>query len=390
MNWGKLYRDAEAVLDRLDVTLNVRAPARGLPLAAQQTVEIAKAISMNVRVLIMDEPTASLSAHEVDQLFRIVRNLRDSGVAVLFISHRMDEVFEIAGRVTVFRDGQLISTSPTSEVTREGAIRDMVGRDMGALFTRETGTPGDAVLSVRDLSREDVYAGMNFDVHAGEVLGFAGLVGSGRTDVALALFGIAPPDGGQILYDGREVKIQSPEQAIAMGIAYVPEDRRQHGLILPLTITANISLPTLKRYCNAAGIVQQEQESETAETYRERFTIRTPSVELPASKLSGGNQQKVVLSKWLNTNPRLLILDEPTRGIDVGAKGEVHRLINQLAHQGIAILMISSDLPEVLAMSDRVLVMREGRQMGIFSREEATQETIMTAAMGQVAAGGDA
>lgn len=383
MNWGRLYRDAEDVIRKLDVTLDVRAQARGLPLAAQQTVEIAKAISMNVRVLIMDEPTASLSAHEVEQLFRIIQNLRNSGVAILFISHRMEEVFRIADRVTVFRDGRYISSNPATQVTPERAIRDMVGRELGEIFVKEPSERGDPVLSVRDLTLEGTYTGMNFDVHAGEVLGFAGLVGSGRTDVALALFGIKPADSGQIMLDGKAVDIRSPKQAIELGIAYVPEDRRQHGLILPLSITSNISLPMLGEYSNPAGIMQHEQEVSTAESYKDRFSIRTPSVELAAGKLSGGNQQKVVLSKWLNTNPRLLILDEPTRGIDVGAKEEVHRLISDLAQRGIAILMISSDLPEVMAMSDRILVMREGHQMAIFDRADADQERVMTAAMGQ-------
>ncbi|MEM6284131.1 MAG: sugar ABC transporter ATP-binding protein, partial [Chloroflexota bacterium] len=359
------------------------AQAEGLPLAAQQTVEIAKAISMNVRVLIMDEPTASLSAHEVEQLFRIIFNLREQGVAILFISHRMDEVFSISDRITVFRDGQFISSNPATDITPEQAIRDMVGRQMGEIFTKEPSEKGPPVLSVRDLSLANTYDGMTFDVHAGEVLGFAGLVGSGRTNVALALFGIAPADSGEIVLDGKPVNITSPEQAIDLGIAYVPEDRRQHGLILELEITQNISLPVLDDYASNIGVIEQRREAETAEQYRQKFSIRTPSTKLHAGKLSGGNQQKVVLSKWLNTKPRLLILDEPTRGIDVGAKEEVHRLISQLAQEGIAILMISSDLPEVLAMSDRILVMREGRQMGIFDREQANQESIMTAAMGR-------
>lgn len=383
VNWGKMYRDAEVVLSKLGVALDVHAQARGLPLASQQTVEIAKAISMNVRILIMDEPTASLSAHEVDQLFKVVDTLRKSGVAVLFISHRMDEVFHISDRITIFRDGQLISSAPAKEVTPEKAIIDMVGRDMGELYTKEPTTPGQPVLSVRDLGRSGIFSGMNFDVHAGEVLGFSGLIGSGRTDVALSIFGIAPADSGQILYEGQPVQINSPQQAIRMGIAYVPEDRRQHGLIIPMAISSNISLPKLKSYTNRAGLIQPREETQISEQYKQRLSIRTPNVQLAVGKLSGGNQQKVVLSKWLNTKPRLLILDEPTRGIDVGAKEEVHRLINDLAQQGIAILMISSDLPEVLAMSDRILVMREGRQMGIFSRAEANQERIMTAAMGR-------
>ena len=383
MRWGKLYRDAEAVLKRLDVSLDVRASARGLPLAAQQTVEIAKAISMNVRVLIMDEPTASLSAHEVDQLFKLIDNLKAQGVAILFISHRMDEVFSISDRITVFRDGQYISSNRADQITPEQAIKDMVGREIGEIFTKEPSVKGDPVLSVRNLTHSGTYQDMNFDVYAGEVLGFAGLVGSGRTDVALALFGIEPASSGSIAIDGQVVKITNPRQAIDLGIAYVPEDRRQHGLILELPIVNNISLPMLETYTNSASLVQKSWEVQVAESYRERFTIRTTSVDQHAGKLSGGNQQKVVLSKWLNTRPRLLILDEPTRGIDIGAKEEVHRLISDLAQQGIAVMMISSDLPEVMAMSDRILVMREGKQMGIFNREDADQETIMTAAMGR-------
>ncbi len=383
VNWRKMYRDAEDILKKLGVSLDVRKQARGLTLAAQQTVEIAKALSLRTRVLIMDEPTASLSAHEVEQLFRLVRNLRDQGVAILFISHRMDEVFEISDRITIFRDGEFISSAPAEEVTPQSAIRDMVGRDMESFFVKEEVPIKDVVLSVKNLSKQGVFSGISFDIRHGEVLGFAGLVGAGRTDVALALFGVAPADEGEIIFEGQSLKIQSPQQATQMGIAYVPEDRRQHGLVMPMAIAANISLPTLQRYLTRLGLIKRWEEETVAESFRQKLTIRTESVRSPASKLSGGNQQKVVLSKWLNTQPKLLILDEPTRGIDVGAKAEVHHMINELAKQGLAILMISSDLPEVLAMSDRILVMREGQQMGIFSREEATQETIMTAAMGQ-------
>jgi rhamnose transport system ATP-binding protein len=378
-----MFRDADAILATLGVSLDVRSPARGLTLAAQQSVEIAKAISLNVRVLIMDEPTASLSAHEVAQLFKLVRDLRSKGVAILFVSHRMEEVFEIADMVTVFRDGKLISTRPASEVTPQSAIADMVGREVGLLKAREPVKAGDVVLSVRDLAREGVFRDVSFDIRRGEVLGFAGLIGAGRTDVGLALFGIEPATAGTITLNGKEISVRSPGEAMAQGIAYVSEDRRQLGLSLPMSIAANISLPVLRRFLTGLGLIRTGEERKTAEAFRKRLSIRTPSVDLPAGKLSGGNQQKVMLSKWLNTHPQLLILDEPTRGIDVGAKAEVHAMIGELAAEGIGILMISSDMPEVLAMSDRVLVMREGRQMGIFSREEATQERIMTAAMGQ-------
>jgi rhamnose transport system ATP-binding protein len=382
-NWRKMFRQAEQILASLGVALDVRGPARGLTLAAQQSVEIAKAISLNVRVLIMDEPTASLSAHEVAQLFKLVRNLRDKGVAILFVSHRIEEVFEIADRVTVFRDGRLISTRPRTDVTPGSAIADMVGREIGLLQPRLPAKKGDLVLSVRGLGRDGVFQGVNFDVHQGEVLGFAGLVGAGRTDVGLALFGVKPANTGSIALKGEIRTIRSPREAMANGIAYLSEDRRQLGLSLPTSIAANISLPVLKRYVNRLGLVKTAMERTTAEDFRRRLTIRTPSVDLPVALLSGGNQQKVMLSKWLNTHPSLLILDEPTRGIDVGAKAEVHAMIGELAAEGIGIIMISSDLPEIMAMSDRVLVMREGRQMTILDREEATEETIMTAAMGQ-------
>jgi rhamnose transport system ATP-binding protein len=387
VNWRSLYREAEAILTKLGVQLDVRSPARGLTLAAQQTVEIAKALSLKTRVLIMDEPTASLSANEVAQLFKLVRNLRDQGVAILFISHRLDEVFEISDRITIFRDGRFISSAPATEVTPESAIRDMVGREMTTFFAREESERGELLLSVRGLTRYGVFSDVSFDLYRGEILGFAGLVGARRTDVALALFGIEPADEGEIIFDGQRVDIRTPNQATELGIVYVPEDRREHGLVMPMSIAANISLPTLRRYLTRLGIIRSRQEEATAEDYRARLNIRTPSTRLHASKLSGGNQQKVVLSKWLNTEPRLLLLDEPTRGIDVGAKAEVHHIVSDLARQGLGILLISSDLPEVLAMSDRILVMREGRQMGIFDKAQADQETVMTAAMGQAYAG---
>ncbi len=382
-NWRRMSREAERLLATLGVSLDVRSPARGLTLAAQQSVEIAKAISLNVRVLIMDEPTASLSAHEVAQLFKIVRDLRDRGVAIVFVSHRMEEVFEVADRITVFRDGRLISTRPSADMTPQRAIADMVGREV--LFQQRTpAKKGDVILSVKGLGRAGVFEDVTFDLRRGEVLGFAGLIGSGRTDVALALFGIQPATAGSIRLSGKDLTIHSPREAMASGIAYVSEDRRQLGLSLPMSIAANISLPSLKRYLSAFGLVRTGLERATAESFRQRLAIRTPSVDVAVAKLSGGNQQKVMLSKWLNTHPAVLILDEPTRGIDVGAKTEVHAMITALAAEGIGIIMISSELPEVLAMSDRVLVMREGRQMAILDRGKANEENVMTAAMGQV------
>ncbi len=383
MRWGRLFAQAEAILKQLDVSLDVRQPARNLTVGGQQIVEIAKAISLQVRVLIMDEPTAALSAHEVAQLFKLVMRLRKQGVAILFISHRLEEVFAIADRITVFRDGRLISTAPRAAVTPEQAIRDMVGRQIDEFFAKRTVARGERLLTVRNLSKQLVFDGVTFDLHRGEVLGFAGLVGARRTDVGLALFGVAPADGGEITFSEQPVQIRTPDQAVRLGIAYVTEDRRQLGLSLPMSVVTNVTLPTLRRYLTRLGLVRAKAEQETAEHFRARLNIRTPSVFVETGKLSGGNQQKVMLSKWLNAQPQLLILDEPTRGIDVGAKAEVHQIISDLAAQGLGIILISSDLPEVLAMSDRILVMREGRQMGIFQRDEATQERILTAMMGQ-------
>jgi rhamnose transport system ATP-binding protein len=383
VGWRKMYSDAEAILAELGVALDVRNSARGLTLAAQQTVEIAKAISMNVRFLIMDEPTASLSAHEAQELFKLVTDLKRQGVAILFVSHRMEEVFEIADKVTVFRDGRLISTRPRTEATPQRAIADMVGRELDLTKARASATRKELLLSVNGLGRQGVFEGVSFDLHRGEVLGFAGLIGAGRTDVGLALFGIEPATSGSIELAGKPITVRSPRDGMNLGIAYVSEDRRQLGLVLPMTIFANITLPVLRRYLNRFGLVRTGLERQTAETFRARLAIRTPSVDLDVAKLSGGNQQKVMLSKWLNTNPAILILDEPTRGVDVGSKAEVHAIIGELAAEGIGVIVISSDLPEVLALSDRVLVMREGRQMAILNRADADQESVMTAAMGQ-------
>ena len=383
VGWRDMYREAEKILAELGMTLDVRKPARGLTLAAQQSVEIAKAISLNVRVLIMDEPTASLSAHEVQELFKLVRDLKRQGVAILFVSHRMEEVFEIADRITVFRDGRLISTRARLEATPQRAIADMVGREIDLTKARTTCARDEVVLSVADLGRRGVFEGVSFDLHRGEVLGFAGLIGAGRTDVGLALFGIEPATSGTIAVAGNPVTVRTARDGMKLGIAYVSEDRRQLGLVLPISIFANITLPVLRRYLNRLGLVRTGLERRTADAFRERLAIRTPSVDLEVAKLSGGNQQKVMLSKWLNTGPSVLILDEPTRGVDVGSKAEVHTIIGQLAAEGIGVIVISSDLPEVLVLSDRVLVMREGRQMAILDRAEANEETIMTAAMGQ-------
>ena len=382
MRWRQMYREAEALLGQLDVRLDVRALASSLSVAGQQAVEIAKAISLDVRVLIMDEPTAALSAHEVDRLFRQVRNLSARGVSVLFISHRLDEVFELADRITVLRDGRLISSRPHRKVTPELAIREMVGRNVSDFFARGDHPAGGVVLRVEDLGKVGAFSGVTFEVRRGEVLGVAGLVGAGRTDVALALFGIAPADTGRVELDGRTVQIRSPHQAMRHGIAYLSEDRLHRGLSMPQSVTANITLATLRRYVSRLRLLDASAERVVADGFRRMLSIRTPSLDTPVEQLSGGNQQKTMLAKWLTTEPSVLILDEPTRGIDVGAKAEVHHIIDDLARSGMAIVLISSELPEVLGMSDRVLVMREGRLRGVFDRSEATQEHVIRAAMG--------
>jgi rhamnose transport system ATP-binding protein len=382
VDWGSMHEEAARLLSKLDIDIDPRLPAAGLTVAGQQAVEIAKAISLDVRVLIMDEPTAALSAHEVDRLFRQVRSLKESGVAVLFITHRLEELFAISDRISVFRDGRHISTRPVSEVSEDSLVREMVGRDPSDFFARGEHPEGEVVMKVEGLGRSGVFSEVSFELRRGEVLGFAGLVGAGRTDIALSLFGVSPADIGTIELEGQRLEIGSPQQALSHGIAYLSEDRRRLGLSVEQSVMANVTLATLKRYTNALGLIDQDKERADAEALRQRLGIRAPSLSTPVSQLSGGNQQKTMLAKWLNTHPKVLILDEPTRGIDVGAKADVHMFIDELATSGISIILISSDLPEVIAMSDRVAVMREGRLTGIYSRREATQERIMAAAVG--------
>ena len=384
MNWKKLYAEADELIARLGVSLDARRAASGLTLAEQQTVEIARALSLNVKVLIMDEPTASLSAHEVERLLVIVKSLKARGVAVVYISHRLDEIFRIADRVTVMRDGKHISTKPINEVTNDGMVRDMVGRAVDQFAMKLAANDhGNSLLSVKGLGCEGIFTDVNFELHRGEVLCLSGLIGSRRTDVGLALFGVHPASSGTIQIGPDTVVIDTPQKAMQNGIAYVSEDRRKFGLAMTMPIFANISLPSLSKFLNRIGMIDSKAEHATAENYRQQLSIRSPNVTIDAGKLSGGNQQKVMLAKWLETKPQILIFDEPTRGVDVGAKAEVHNIIRELAKQGVAIIVISSDLPEVMALADRILVMREGRQMGIFGIADATQETVMALATGQ-------
>jgi rhamnose transport system ATP-binding protein len=351
-------------------------------------VEIAKALSLNARVLIMDEPTSALSSNEVADLFRIARQLRDRGTGVVFISHRLDEIFDLADRVTVLRDGKYVGTRAIKDLTQDELIRMMVGRTLDALFPKQDVPQGELLLRVEGLSKAGVFEDISFDLRRGEILGMAGLVGARRTDVATAIFGVDPADSGTIAIAGRPVHIRNPQDAVRLGIAYVPEDRQQHGLVLPFNLTQNVTLPILGEYSKLGWIDQQSEGVQTRQM-TDQLAVKAAGLWQRARELSGGNQQKVVLAKWLSTRPRILILDEPTRGIDVGTKAAVHELMSQLAAQGMAILMISSELPEILGMSDYILVMCEGHLTARLDRAQATQENIMAAAtsrMGLVAA----
>jgi len=380
IDWGATRRAAQALFDELEVQFDVGAPVRGLSMADQQLIEIAKALSVDARVLILDEPTASLTAHEVARLFAIVRRLRDRGVSILFVSHRLDEVFELCDRATVFRDGRHVITTATTALTTADLVRHMVGRAV-SLFPKVDAPVGAVLLEVDGLSRAGAFRDISLVVRAGEIVGLAGLVGAGRTEVARVLFGIDHRDAGVIRLGGKPVDFASPSAAMHAGIAYLPEDRHQQGLVLDFPIAQNVTLPILPRLFPSL-LVRTSTERRVAHEYTQQFNVRMTGVEQLVSALSGGNQQKVVLAKWLATKPKILILDEPTRGIDIGAKVEVHRIISELAASGLGIVLISSDLPEVLAMSDRILVLHEGRITAEIPRERATEERVMFAATG--------
>jgi rhamnose transport system ATP-binding protein len=384
IDWRRTRQDARALFNELDVQFDVGALVRGLSMADQQLIEIAKSLSVDARILILDEPTASLSAHEVERLFTIVRRLRDRGVAILFVSHRLDEVFEVSERATVFRDGRHVMTMATAELTTADLVRHMVGRTV-SLFPKVETPLGEVLLEVRDLSRTGVFRDISFSVRAGEIVGFAGLVGAGRTEVARVLFGIDQPDRGQIFLAGKEVAFGSPSSAMHAGIAYLPEDRHQEGLVLDFSIAQNVTLPILPRLFPQL-LLKPSVERRVARTNTHQFNVRMTGVDQLVGALSGGNQQKVVLAKWLGSKPRVLILDEPTRGIDIGAKVEVHRIISELAASGLGIILISSDLPEVLAMSDRIVVLHEGRLTAEIPHSRATAERVMFAATGSAGA----
>jgi rhamnose transport system ATP-binding protein len=382
IDWPGRRERATALLQRLGAGISPETEVRSLSMPEQQLVEIACALGAGARIVIMDEPTASLTQKEQHLLFSVVRELRQSGVGLIYISHRLEEIFALADRVTVLRDGESVGTSRVGDINEATLIRMMVGREMAQIHPPAEGTPGDIVLAVRELgcAASGVH-GVTFEVRAGEVFGLAGLVGAGRTELARILFGITPADRGEIRLSGAPLTPASPADAVARGIAYVPEDRRRHGVVLEMPVAHNISLAVHRRIFPRGWLRPAAERSLALQCIRD-LAIKASAADAPAASLSGGNQQKVSLARWLATKPRLLILDEPTQGVDVGAKGEIHRIIRRLARDGLAVVLISSDLPEVLGMSDRIGVMRGGTLVGILpGRSEA--HAVMSAALGQ-------
>jgi rhamnose transport system ATP-binding protein len=376
-----MHTQTRALFKRLGVQLDPDRVARGLSIAEQQLVEIAKALSFDSKVVVMDEPTAALSAREVARLFGVVQSLREHGAAVVFISHRLEEVFAICQRVTVLRDGRLVVSQAVAELTPGDLVRAMVGRDI-ATRTHEEHDRAAAVLRVEHLTRAGIFEDISFEVHAGEVLALAGLVGAGRSEVARAVFGIDDYDSGTAHVGERALRRHSPTDAMAAGVAFVPEDRRQQGLVMDMSIAQNVALASLQRL-KRFGLIRGSVEQSFATDWATQLHLRYSRITNPATSLSGGNQQKVVLAKWLSRRPAVIIVDEPTRGIDVATKSEVHRILVDLARSGVAVLVISSELPEVLAVADRILVMREGRIVDELERRDATEEKIIGAATGQ-------
>jgi len=377
---AKLNKITQDLLSKLNIRLKAEQMVGDLSIAAQQMVEIAKAVSWNADIVIMDEPTSALTEGEVAHLFTIIRDLRTQGKAIIYISHKMDEIFAITDEVSVFRDGTWVASDQTASYTRQSLITQMVGRELTQLFPKFNNDIGEEVLTVRNLTQKDKFHDISFSVRRGEILGVAGLVGAGRSEVMESLFGMTAFDSGEVLIDGVPTKIDSPSVAIEKGLAFLTEDRKKSGLFLVLSVMENMSIVNMPEYSAKAGFVSHVQMAKDCMEQIRRLNIKTPTMDQIINNLSGGNQQKVLIARWLLAQPKILILDEPTRGIDVGAKAEIYRLISELANRGVAIIMVSSELPEILGMSDRVMVMHEGRITGILDKENADQETIMSLA----------
>lgn len=381
VDWRTIRQRTAELLDRLDVRLSPTARVKDLSVAQKHVVEIARALSHDARIVIMDEPTAALSQREIDDLFRIVRQLKAQGKGIVFISHKFEEIFAIADRYTVLRDGRFIGAGAIAEVDRDRLIAMMVGRRLDQVFPKRQVAPGEIVLEVEGLSHETEFDDVSFTLRRGEILGFYGLVGAGRTEAMQALFGITPRSRGRIRIKGQEVRIRSPREAIAAGIVYVPEDRQAQGAILSMPISENVTLPLLDRICRG-WILRQATELAVTRDYGTRLSVRAAHWQQPVGELSGGNQQKIVIAKWLATRPDVIILDEPTKGIDVGSKAAVHDLMGEFVEQGMAVILVSSELPEVMGLADRIVVMHEGRIRRVFDREQADAQAIVAAAMG--------
>lgn len=372
---------AEEVLERMGVSIPVDTVMSDLSVGQQQMIEICKALLVDAKVIIMDEPTAALTQSETAALFEVIENLKKRGVSIVYISHRMEEIFELCDRITVLRDGQYIDTCEIKDITMDDVVKMMIGREIGERYPLRNHSVGKTVFEVKGLSRKGAFNDVSFTVGAGEVLGVSGLMGAGRTEIMQAVFGYLPADSGEILIDGQPVKIKNPMDAMKAGIGFITEDRKVEGLMLDKTIRENIALANLGTI-SGSGVISKAKEKSLISRGIEEFKIRCFGTEHECGNLSGGNQQKVVLAKWIYTEPKILILDEPTRGVDIGAKKEIYNVINDMARKGVAIIMVSSELPEILGMSDRVMVVREGDVRGILNIENASQESIMTLATG--------
>jgi ABC-type sugar transport system ATPase subunit len=384
LDWRSLYGNATEILERLKVSISPKMQVFSLSVAKKQMVEIAKALSTNARIIIMDEPTSSLTLAETSTLFELIDNLKKDGVSIIFITHRLEEVFAIADRITVFRDGHHISTSDVKDVDQPSIVSMMVGRELDILFPKIDSKIGKVILQVRNLNKRGLLYDINLNVREGEIVGVAGLVGAGRSDLAKVIFGILSMDSGEVVIEGNRCQINSPRDAIKFGLGLVPEDRKEEALILARPISDNITISIISLLSWVGLAIRHKEEDAIVNKYIKNLGIKTPSSRQLVSNLSGGNQQKVVIARWLAANPKVLIIDEPTRGIDVGAKAEIHALLGRLAQRGVGILMISSELSEILGVSDRIIVMHEGRITGEFSREEATQELIIQAATKEI------
>jgi ribose transport system ATP-binding protein len=382
VKYGELFRTAKTMLEKMDVTIDARTPVESLSIANQQLVEITKALSSNCKVLILDEPTSALTDHEADTLLTLIRRLAASGVGILYISHKLKEIFALADRITVLRDGKHVGTKTRQETSTDEIVRMMVGRELGSIYPPKSQKTAQCLLEVRDFHLTNRSPKNSFQLYAGEILGFAGLIGSGRTEIARAIFGAESHAGGETFLNESRVSIKSPQAAIRLGLGYLPENRKEAGLFLTMSLKHNLEATVLDQV-STAGFISSSKESSFAQYYIHKLNIATSGIEQEIRRLSGGNQQKALIAKWLSIKPTVLIVDEPTRGIDVGAKKEIHFLLRSLADSGVGIIMISSELPEILGMSDRILVMHEGAIAAEIKAEDATEESIVRAASGQ-------